>query len=396
MKSAFLRRGLLMAALAAATVLSSCETGPSKAEIESARLAAEAAAAAARVPPPIALNESVAQSAAVYLAFTHDIATIRGGFASAEDIQAALRRGSSYEPAQLSRGLVAYASILALQSPEFVAGIRQYGADPTVRQKLVNDIVANPDYASTLPGADAAAGLIFATMSADIEALSNAATSIETDAYTIQNRSDPRRAWATAHITDRVGRLESSKSLSGQALLPSAEESARLFAAGNTGTGLGFTSDRRREGPYPPAIQKALSLAALAALGAAGENARANTDALQEDPASQMCLSMSKLNLYQCLAASRPSYEDMFCVGRHIVRDLATCTRGAAMPAPIVTVTDPVSTSRAPFITTAPLGAAPIRQTPVPTPAPVSPVAAPPIQQTPATTTQRLNTTPGA
>ena len=35
---------------------------------------------------------------------------------------------------------------------------------------------------------------------------------------------------------------------------------------------------------------------------------------------------MSKLMLFQCLAASRPSYEDMFCTGRHIVRDLATCT----------------------------------------------------------------------
>ena len=397
MKSAFLRRGLLMAALAAATVLSSCETGPTKAEIEAARLAAEAAA---RVPPPIALNQSVAESAAVYLAFTRDIATIRGGFASADDIQAALRRGSSYEPAQLSRGLVAYASILALQSPEFVSGIRQYAVDATVRQKLVNDIVANPDYASTLPGADAAAGLIFATMGADIQALSDAATSIETDAYTIQNYSDPRRAWATAHIADRLGRLESSKSLSGQALLPSAEEAARLYAAGNAGRGLGYASDRRREGPYPPAIQKALSLAALAALGAAGDNARANTDALQEDPASQMCLTMSKLNLYQCLAASRPSYEDMFCVGRHIVRDLATCTRGAAMPAPIVTVSDPVSTSRTPSIVTAPLTATPIRQTPAPVASPVTstPAAAPPtppVQQTPISATQRLNTTPG-
>ncbi len=41
---------------------------------------------------------------------------------------------------------------------------------------------------------------------------------------------------------------------------------------------------------------------------------------------------MSKLNLFQCLAASRPSYEDMFCVGRHIVRDLATCTAAATIP----------------------------------------------------------------
>jgi hypothetical protein len=39
--------------------------------------------------------------------------------------------------------------------------------------------------------------------------------------------------------------------------------------------------------------------------------------------------------LFQCLAASRPSYEDMFCVGRHVARDLATCTAQNITPAPV-------------------------------------------------------------
>ena len=76
-----------------------------------------------------------------------------------------------------------------------------------------------------------------------------------------------------------------------------------------------------------PASKK--NILVLAALGAAGDEARANTDALMTESTSEFCLNMSKLNLFQCLAASRPSYEDMFCVGRHIVRDLATCTRGS-------------------------------------------------------------------
>ncbi|MGZ9114750.1 MAG: hypothetical protein ACXW3K_09015, partial [Brevundimonas sp.] len=69
------------------------------------------------------------------------------------------------------------------------------------------------------------------------------------------------------------------------------------------------------------------------------------------------------LNLYQCLAASRPSYEDMFCLGRHIVRDLATCTRSSALPAAIVTVSDPVAEPAAPAIVTAPFD--PPQRTPV-------------------------------
>lgn len=41
--------------------------------------------------------------------------------------------------------------------------------------------------------------------------------------------------------------------------------------------------------------------------------------------------------LFQCLAASRPSYEDIFCIGRHVARDLATCTAQNITPVAIET-----------------------------------------------------------
>ena len=362
MHSAIMRRGPSLAALCVAAVLAGCASGQPEAEAEAARVAAEAAALAARTPPAISLNEGVAQDAAVYLAFARDIATIRGGFESPEAIQAALRKGSAYDPGQISRGLVAYASIVALQSPEFVAGVNQYGVNPAFRQKMVADIIADPRTASYLPGADMAAGLIMAALDVDIDALSVAANSVENDAYAIQ--ADGRRSWAIAHIINREARLAGAKALSGQPVTPSPDESARLFAAANSGAGLGVPAGRRRQAPYPPVVTHALALAALAALGAGGEDARANTVALQVEPTSQNCLNESKLNLYQCLAASRPSYEDMFCVGRHIVRDLATCTRAAALPAATVTVSDPVLTGPAlPAIVTAPFD--PPRRTPV-------------------------------
>jgi ABC-type uncharacterized transport system auxiliary subunit len=69
MNSAFLPRGLVLAALAAAAVLAGCAASNKEAEAETARLAAEAAALA-RMPPPISLNDSVAQSASIYVAFT--------------------------------------------------------------------------------------------------------------------------------------------------------------------------------------------------------------------------------------------------------------------------------------------------------------------------------------
>ncbi|WP_396595586.1 hypothetical protein [Brevundimonas sp. R86498] len=385
------RLGAAFAAVAVAGLLGSCASGRAEAEAEAARLA-EAAALAARQPPPVALNDSVAQAASVYLTFTRDITAIQGGFASPEAVQAALRRGAAYDPDQISRGLVAYASILALQSPEFVAGVRSAAPTPAERQELVGRIVADPTLASTLPGAEAAAGLIIGMMETDIIALANAADTVETDAYTIQYAGDPRSGWGRAPSPDREGRLQTVKDLSARAVLPSAEESARLYAAAHSGAGLNATATRTRRPPYAPSVSNALAMGALAVLGAAGDNARANTDALQYDRTSQDCLASSKLNLFQCLAASRPAYEDMFCLGRHVMRDLATCARGAALPSAIVTVDDPtasrITAPAAPRATPQPLPPAPAAALPTPI---QTPVPAPTSTPTP---TQRLNAGP--
>lgn len=400
MRLSFRSQGPTLAALAVTSLLAAC--GPSRAELqaEEMRVAAiEAAAITARLPPPVALNDSVAQSAAVYLTFTRDMATIQGGFASPDAVQAALRRGASYDANQISRGLVAYASILALQSPEFVSGVRQAGAEPTVRRQIIDRIVANPEYASTLPGAEAAASLVMSVLEADVIALSAAADSVESDAYNIQYTGDQRHGWGRATPPDREGRLQAVKDLS-RTILPSASEAARLHAASNSGSGLGVTAGRPRRAPYAPSVTNAIAMAALAALGAAGDNARANTEALQYDRASQDCLASSKLNLFQCLAAARPTYEDMFCLGRHVIRDLSTCARGAALPTAIITVGNPTQSggpARSPAITPEQLQPAPPTEpniSPLPLQAPPPPSTAP--RPTPAgqTATQRLNAGP--
>lgn len=365
-----LRRSLALSAIAAAVMLASCSNGPSKAELEATRLAElRAAELAARVAPPISLNDGVAQAASIYVTFIAEAGTIRAGFPDAESVQAAMRKGSAYDPAQLSRGMIAYASILALQSPEFVAGVRQFGVDPAQRREIIAAIVNDPAYAAVLPGADAAASVIISTLGTDINALTAIADAVEGDAYTIQERNDPRRRWAVLPIPNRENRLQTVKTISTGQMLPSPEASARLFAAANAGTGLTVASGTARA-PYTPPVINALAIAALAALGAAGDEARPNTEALMTESTSQFCLNMSKLNLYQCLAASRPSYEDMFCVGRHVVRDLATCTRGSTRPIGTVFTGDPTDTSgrssATPAATPAPaIATSTLNQTPV-------------------------------
>jgi hypothetical protein len=395
MRSANRSRGVAVAAIAVVALLAGCASqsaAEKAAEAEAARVAAEIAA---RTPPPMGLNQEVVEAASVYVAFSREMAAIEGGFDNPAAIQAALQRGASYDPVQLSRGLVAYASIVALQSPEFVQGVRQYAVDRATREQLAANIVADPRWASHLPGADAAAGLIIATLRTDIDALNRTAGLIENDAYAVQ--ADARRSWAVAPVADREGRLADAKARSTRAMLPSAEDAARLMSAATSGSGLGLSGDRRRTAPYPPVVERALAIAALAALGEAGDSTR--THALQDDPVSQGCLAESKLNLFQCLAASRPNYEDVFCVGRHIVRDIATCTRGAAQPAPTVLVSG-VEVVPEPRITPTSLDA-PVTPAPAPAPAPVQTPATPPAPvATPApprpavSPTERLNSQP--
>ncbi len=379
----------LSASVLALALVASCASGPSEEEVaEQARVAAEQARLAAI--PNIALNSNVIQEAAVYLAFTRDMATLRGGFSDPQSIQDALRRGAAYDARQVSRGLVAYAAILALQSPEFVAGVRANATDRASRDALVDRIVGDPGSASRLPGADAAAGLIMGTLENDVRLLREAADSVENDAYAIQ--ADGRRDWARVAVPDREARLNTVRGLSRPSLAP-ADEAARLSAAAQSGSGLGVSADRRRSPPYPQSVENALTLAALALLDGAGENARANTDALMYDRASLDCFESSKLNLFQCLAASRPSYEDMFCLGRHVVRDLGQCARGAALPAGLVTVGAPTQSrvETAPLISPRALEDAqptpPAAVEPTPTPAPSIATGNP----TATTATQRLN-----
>ena len=328
------RRTLTLAGVAAAVIVAACATP-------------EPPAATPEPPPPppppppaLALNGGIAEAAAVYVTFIREVGTIQSTFSSADEVQAAIRKGSAFEPVQLARGLVAYGAVLALQSPEYVAGVREFAADPETRAEIVARIIADPAYAATLPGADHAAGLIVSTLGTDIQALSAIGSSIKEDAYKVQERNDPRRRWATTPVSDRPARLETAKSLSSTRLVPSAEEASRLFDAAHSGSGLNPVGVRQAP-PYTPVVIHSLAIAALAALGAGGEDGRALTDALVVESNNEFCFNMTKLNLFQCLAAARPNYEDMFCVGQHIVSDIAACTAQATLPpAPQIATAD--------------------------------------------------------
>jgi hypothetical protein len=321
MNSATLRSGALAAVLVSTLVLMSCSTPDAP--------AAPLAPPAPPPPPALRLSSQIVETAAVYQSYLRQASAISPTFTQGDQIQASLKQGEAYEPKQLSRGVVAYAAILALQEPSFVTGVRAYAADPAQRADMINKIYADPAYAAQLPGAQAAAGLIVSQLDAEGSAIHRAGAAIKQSAYDIQ-----RESWSKEFVKDREGRLAVAKQLSSVPAAPSSDEAARLHQAALTGTGLGVSA-RVAQPPYTQAVIRGLAVAALAALGAAGDENAAQITTLLDDGSSPYCLSMSKLNLYQCLAVSKPHFEDVFCLGQHALMDTGRCVQKVAGTAPV-------------------------------------------------------------
>jgi hypothetical protein len=91
--------------------------------------------------------------------------------------------------------------------------------------------------------------------------------------------------------------------------------------------------------PFTPVVSRGLALAALAALGEGGEANDANLQRLLDENSAAFCLNLAKLNLYQCLSVAKPYYEDVFCLGQHILLDTAQCVQKGAGGPPFILAT---------------------------------------------------------
>ena len=314
------KRGALTAlAVVVATILASCSSPPPPPPVVLAPPA----------PPPITLSASVVERASAFRGYMQRAAAISPSFTNGEDIQSSLKVAVAYEPKRFLSGATAYAAVLALQDPTFVASVRVFAVDPAQRQSVINQLVADPAYAVGFKGSDTAAGLIIDTLGNDGLKVYQAGKAVKQAAYTVQHDK-----WSSLPVLDRDGRLAYAKNMSATPGLADSADVAVLQQASNGAVPL-VIAPRAAPPPYSPLVIRGMAVAALAALGAAGDNNLATIDAIMVEPTTAMCLNMSKLNLYQCLAVAKPHYEDVFCLGQHILIDTGACmikASGAAMP----------------------------------------------------------------
>jgi hypothetical protein len=145
-------------------------------------------------------------------------------------------------------------------------------------------------------------------------------------AYDVQHS-----AWSKADVPNRPGRLAQTKLLSTTPTSGDVMETLRLQQAAVGAAPLGIVAPPATR-PYPPLVIRSLALAALAMLGEADDAHLEHAFSVMSEPVAAQCLNMAKLNLYQCVAVSKPHYEDVFCLGQHAMIDTGQCmTRSAGV-----------------------------------------------------------------
>ena len=283
-------------------------------------------------PPagPVGLSDRLIGDAASYEAYLLRVtATTPAGFTNGASVAQALKTAAAYEPRVLVRGEIAYGAVAALQNPTFVAQVRAAGNSPENRKLMVDYILHDPGYPFRFQGADAAAGLVKEALGGAGLRLYATGKTIKQSAYDVQHQ-----AWSREEIADRAGRLAAVEAAAAQGVDPATERVAVLQSAATGAAPLPITAQPAAP-PYTPLIARSMQLAAIAALGEANDDAYDQLTTLMADSDSDTCLHMAKLNLYQCLAVAKPHYEDIFCMGQHVMVDTGAClARGVGVEPP--------------------------------------------------------------
>ena len=242
---------------------------------------------------------------------------ISPAFADAQDVADALRTGVAYEPGQLRRGAIAYAAAAALDDTAFVDAVRKAGDTPEARYAIVAKIFADPNHVLAFADAHGAAALAKAALAQSGTRVFDSGDRVRLAAYGIQHQP-----WSLVTVADLEGRAAAVKQLSTGLRAPSSDahrDVDRMIV------GEPVTPPAAAPPPYSPLVIRAIALAALGAIGQAGDDNASNIGWLTDDYYLDHCLAEAKLSLYECIAVAKPNYEDMFCLGQHAMKDTGGC-----------------------------------------------------------------------
>ena len=277
--------------------------------------------------------------AASYVQFREDVATIESTpMKSAEATRDAHKRLAAHDPSNLSSGWVAYAALVAAQTPEFSAALKEQvksskrfkGTKQRGRNGFFATLSQDPSYPRKLKGASAAIDRVLAMTASDTSRVTALGEEFKSQAYSMQKTN-----WGKKRIANGSKRVNEASQFAAarpQASSPGIETKTNkgvttpTLASGkdmwSPDWGAEGASFQVTEKNAQVIIDRVLNLAARYSLGGMNEKV---VEVYSKNNKSQQCLSMAKLTLAQCIAASRTPYEEAFCLGEHGLGDMGTC-----------------------------------------------------------------------
>ncbi len=269
--------------------------------------------------------------AADYVRFRQDVAEIEATpFNSAETTREAHRRLSAHESQQLSAGWVAYAALVAADTPAFREALEKEMSSNKKSKSFLAALAKDPSYPRQLDGADEAVSRVLSMTTQDASRFATLGEAFKEQAYAMQKTS-----WGKSKIPASSTRLSDAESFARSrpaatmpALASTTEKgvTAPGLASGdanwNPEWGKSAGSGRMTEPNAQVIMNRVLHLAARYAIGGVNEKMVA---AYAKNDRSNSCLSFAHLTLKQCIAATRAPYEEAFCLGEHALNDTASC-----------------------------------------------------------------------
>jgi hypothetical protein len=273
--------------------------------------------------PTVAIARRVMDAAAAFDSYVHRASAIAPDPHEGADVAKAVLVGAGYEPQQFQEGAIAYAALAALQDARFVQGVSDLGQDPVVRRELVRRLLDKPDTALQLPAAREAGAVVVSVIGRLGDSVISSGAAVKQASYTLQ-----QQAWSKAPIDGPEALLTGVK-LQSTTKIVLAPADAPALITNVVAAGKIAPAPQARAAAPTATVARGLALAALAVLGAAGDESADQLTPVLSDATNAQCLKMAKLNLNQCLAVAGPHYEGMFCLGRHGLMETGQCVVSA-------------------------------------------------------------------
>lgn len=267
--------------------------------------------------------DAVHDALEAYALYQNDVSTLLDADINGRTVDAALARLQRHNSDRVARGWIAYGALTAAQSPRFANAVEariRDGRAPVLRA-LRDDIT----YARQMQGASAIP-LILSAASADRARLEMAGGRY--DRYARSSAGMRPTAIASANLggetrlsADMLDRLRGGA-------VQSASVSYGAASYWDVLSGREGRAPRarggREAGPYASVTDHMLTLAALIVADAT-RSERAHVSELLDEPLTQQCMHMQRLQLRQCLSVSVDNGERAYCLARHALDGPGSC-----------------------------------------------------------------------